>query len=698
MTHQRFISHPLIYPNSIDERIYQTKIAKNALDGNTLVILPTALGKTIISAIVVAELIYKYRDSRILIMAPTRPLVIQHKQNFEKIIRLPEDQFVLLTGKTPAEYRLGVWAGSSRVIFATPQVVRNDLLNNRVSLKDFNLLVFDECHRSVKEYAYTEVAKQYAINSLFPLILGMTASPGSDLKRIKTVCESLFIERIEFRTDEDSDVRAYINTVKLEWVKTTLPPHYQPLNEILSGMLQSTINIIRLKGLIKKQTSFVSRKDLIELGNYLRYQAEISIDEEKGPKYAAISTQSQALTLFHMIELLNTQGVYTLDCFLKRLDGNTKRSHNRIINDAAFKSLVELLKGQCYKEHPKLLELIKIVSKQITKNPDSRILIFTQYRDTASHIVDELNKIRSVQAKRFVGQASKINDKGLSQDQQASLIDDLRKGNINTLCATSIAEEGLDIPEVDLVIFYEPIPSEIRYIQRRGRTGRRSAGVVIILATDNTTDMAYLYISQQRTIKMKNIIGKINNKLKPVLRLRPRPTINPMTKAEIKEIKNNRTEPPPFIAHDLDKIKLDQKKITKIEENLYLKILKSGLTGLKTENTYSEMEEEGISRNYVNIAIERLVKKKRLFNNKQRLVPVIKNFPSTKMKTIEIIKILPGEALLKIDDKIDARLNPANYNGPKQLIKKSSKFKALCELYQFSGSLYVQIMQVVQIL
>jgi ERCC4-related helicase len=80
--------------------------------------------------------------------------------------------------------------------------------------------------------------------------------------------------------------------------------------------------------------------------------------------------------------------------------------------------------------------------------------------------------MEGVRAERFVGQASKLRDRGLTQDEQASLIEDLRKGYVNTLCCTSIAVAGLDIPEVDLVVFYEPIPSEIRYIQRRGRTGR----------------------------------------------------------------------------------------------------------------------------------------------------------------------------------------------------------------------------------
>ncbi|MBI4257852.1 MAG: DEAD/DEAH box helicase family protein, partial [Thaumarchaeota archaeon] len=429
------------------------------------------------------------------------------------MIRLPEDQFVLLTGKTPADYRNSVWSGSSRLVFATPQVVRNDLLQGGLTLKGFGLLVFDECHRSVKEYAYTEVAASYVKSSPYPLILGMTASPGSDLDRVMNVCESLFIEHVEYRSDEDPDVKPYINPVTVEGRTIKLPLQYQPVREILRGMLDARIGTLQSRGCLKRGARFVSRMDLIELGSELRYQAEMSMEEERGPIYAAISLQAQALTLFHMLELLDTQGAYTLKCFMERLEGGDKKSHAVILMDRAYASGKQLLNGQCFRDHPKIDELKSIVSQQVKSNPKSRLLIFTQYRDTATHLVEELNKSEGVRAERFVGQASKVHDKGLTQDQQASLIEDLKKGYINTLCATSIAEEGLDIPEVDLVVFYEPIPSEIRYIQRRGRTGRRAAGKVIILAAEETNDIAYLYASQRRTEKMKSITGTLNQRL-----------------------------------------------------------------------------------------------------------------------------------------------------------------------------------------
>ena len=150
--------------------------------------------------------------------------------------------------------------------------------------------------------------------------------------------------------------------------------------------------------------------------------------------------------------------------------------------------LIKLLKGEKYNQfnhQEKLDHELKYhhhTDHAVLDNPqtNSNVLIFTQYRDTARRIVEVLSE-NGIKASRFVGQAKRRGDVGMKQDEQTSVLDSFRNGEFNILVATSIAEEGLDIPEVDLVIFYEPIPSDIRYIQRKGRTGRKSAGSVVIL-------------------------------------------------------------------------------------------------------------------------------------------------------------------------------------------------------------------------
>ena len=119
----KYVEYPLIWPNTVEFRLYQTKIAEAASERNTLVILPTALGKTVISAIVAAKILYTYRNAKVLVMAPTRPLVMQHRRRFVTMLKLGAEDTALLTGKTPPEYRMPVWEGVARVLFSTPQVV-----------------------------------------------------------------------------------------------------------------------------------------------------------------------------------------------------------------------------------------------------------------------------------------------------------------------------------------------------------------------------------------------------------------------------------------------------------------------------------------------------------------------------------------------------------------------------------------------
>lgn len=699
------VSHPLIYDATVEDREYQRSICRAAKDMNTLVVLPTALGKTIISALVVADLLHDYRDKRVLVMAPTRPLCVQHMSSFRKVMRLPDEDFVILTGKTAADFREVTWNSRSRLVFATPEVVRNDLLARRVNLTGFGLLVFDECHRSVKEYAYTEIASQYAKTSDYPLILGMTASPGSDVQKVKMVCESLSIEHVEYRSDEDPDVRPYIHPITVEWKTVDLPPAYQPIIRLLKGMLDERVRWLRARGYLKGQFINVTRTQLIELGVELRYSAELSIEEERGPIYGVIARQASALTLYHMVELLETQGAYTLKAFMDRMEGDEKRSRSALLNEPAYAEIHRLLEGELIVDHPKVGALALVTGQQITANPDSRMLVFTQYRDTATHLVEALNSVKGVRAERFVGQATKLGDPGLTQEKQASLIGDLRKGYLNTLVATSIAEEGLDIPEVDLVVFYEPVPSEIRHIQRRGRTGRKAAGKVVILVANGTSDAFYVQASARRVEKMREIAADLNRLLKPVLRTKERPPPTPMTADEMAKLLPQRQagekegeREKVLVSLKAERESADEirRGMVRVAKQVYLRILEVGYAGVSDEELYRELEEEGYSRSIIKLALDRLAKAKHIASSRGVAAVPARSIPGTRRMEIEIEKLVSGHAVAWIEGKWRAKLLPENYEGPRELIKKGSRFEALCSLYDESGVLCVTVRQVVR--
>ena len=155
-----FVSHPWINPNTIEDRDYQKNIVKTAVSGNTLCVIPTGLGKTSIAALVAADCLQKDMNKKILFLAPTKPLVNQHKKTFEKFMKIGEDELKAITGEDKPELRANIYKKAD-IVFATPQTIRNDLKANILSLKDFSLVIFDEAHRAIGEYAYPYIAKVY---------------------------------------------------------------------------------------------------------------------------------------------------------------------------------------------------------------------------------------------------------------------------------------------------------------------------------------------------------------------------------------------------------------------------------------------------------------------------------------------------------------------------------------------------------
>ena len=700
----KHLEHPLIWPKTVEFRLYQKRMADVASERNTLVILPTALGKTVISAMVAANILCDYRDVKVLVMAPTRPLVLQHRNTFLRLLKLRERDTALLTGETPPEYRKIIWEGEARIVFSTPQVVRNDLLEHRVSLENYGLLVFDECHRAVKEYAYTDIAQFYVSQAKYPLILGMTASPGSDLNRVLDVCRNLYVERVEYRSEEDPDVKSYIQPIEIEWKRVNLPKEYVEIRFQIRSMLDRRVNWLCDKGIIKRKLEYVTRRSLIEAGDELRFMLEESIEEERGQIFTAIINQSLALTLFHMLELLETQGLHTLKKFLDKveLEKAEKRSYAILVSDMEYRKLKVSVENVST-EHPKAELLKQIVKEQVEKKSSSRMLTFTQYRDTASHLVEELNAIPSVKADRFVGQASKTLDKGLTQEEQAERIRMLEEGDLNVLVATSIAEEGLDIPAVDHVIFYEPIPSEIRYIQRRGRTGRKAPGKVTILAANESLDMIYLYASQRRTEKMKAIAENMNLKLQPIIRKRSKPTPNPLTPAELKmleeEAKQVKVEPE-IVKPEIEALRELNRKVERAMRILYMKLLERGVSGADMDQIASDMEYKGASVPVLKATVTKMVKEGLVTEKGQGRYAVASAVKSAGEKTYDVAveKIYPNVAVVIVNDKWRARLTPEDYTGPKALIKKNSRFKATADLYKMDGTLCIRVNEVVQIL
>ena len=497
------MKHPLIKSDTVEQRLYQLNLAAKALEGSSLVVLPTGLGKTIIALFVIASRLQRF-GGKALILSPTKPLVDQHAAFFKKVMTLPEEEILAFTGSIAPMEREKLWT-QGKLIVSTPQVIENDLLTKRISLEDVSHITFDEAHRAVGNYAYSFIAKKYFESAKDPHILGITASPGSSDEKISEVCQALHVEKVAVKTENDRDVRPYVQEKELEWIQVQLPAEIAEIRGYLEKILDDRLGVLRDMGFSSGVGKYISKKDLLLL--HKKLQGEIRIGGDPNV-YFAISVVAEMMKANHAVEIVETQGLETLRKYLEKLDAeasssNATKAAKRLMDDFYMRKAFYRVK-ECDIEHPKLEHTRRILFEQLERSPDSRTIVFTNYRDTAEMVVNALSEVLGIVPIRFVGQGSRHKDKGLTQKQQVEILEKFRAGEYNVLVATSVAEEGLDIPSTDLVLFYEPIPSEIRSIQRKGRTGRQHKGRVIVLMAKGTRDEAYYWSSKNKEKKMLN--------------------------------------------------------------------------------------------------------------------------------------------------------------------------------------------------
>ncbi|MEA3325109.1 MAG: DEAD/DEAH box helicase [Euryarchaeota archaeon] len=505
-----YISHPLIRKDIIEQRLYQLSVASSALKSSCLAVLPTGLGKTIVALMVIAARLNDL-GGKVLILSPTKPLVEQHSDFFSQA--LPSCAVATFTGSILPEKRAELWK-DSQVIVSTPQVIENDLRARRIDLGDVVHITFDEAHRAVGRYAYVYIAKRYfedlgaGADAKSRLVLGITASPGSNPETIADVCENLHIECVEVKSETDSDVIPYLHDREIEWVRVEIPSKIKELKQVLLKVLADRSSKLKDFGFNVSPDS--PKRELLDLQSKLHAEVAEVGDRDS---FSAISVLAEIFKISHAIELGETQGVEALRRYFDRLDaearsGSGSKAAKRLAIDPDMRSAISMLSA-CDEEHPKLDAVRKIVADQLRGNLDSRAIVFTNFRDSAEMVTDALSDVNGVSAIRFVGQASKYKDKGLTQKQQTEIIGKFRSGEYNTLVATSVAEEGLDIPSTDLVLFYEPVPSEIRTIQRKGRTGRKRAGRIVVLIAKGSRDEASYWISARKEAKMLATIANM---------------------------------------------------------------------------------------------------------------------------------------------------------------------------------------------
>ncbi|GAG81549.1 unnamed protein product, partial [marine sediment metagenome] len=290
------------------------------------------------------------------------------------------------------------------------------------------------------------------------------------------------------------------------------------IKRILEEKLRNIYRWLKEKDLINSfDINKITRKDLLQLNIIINRRISASRDDnEKYDMFNAKKLQANAIRISHMLELLETQGIHALKDYLVK-------NEEKIKNNTANKSLRELFADREIKKvkrqtielisrgvvHPKLEKLKELLTSQLQENTNSRVLVFSHFRDSVNNIVRYFEDDNIIRPHKFVGQAHKGADKGLTQKAQIKLLEEFKEGIYNILVGTSVAEEGLDIAECDLVVFYDVVPSAIRSIQRRGRTGRNKEGKIYIMMAEGTRDEGYYWAEKRKEKNMRESLKQL---------------------------------------------------------------------------------------------------------------------------------------------------------------------------------------------
>ncbi|KAK3945285.1 ATP-dependent DNA helicase [Diplogelasinospora grovesii] len=483
-----------VYPLNLGAiRDYQFTIVKSGLFNNTLVALPTGLGKTFIAATVMLNFFRWTKKAKIVFVAPTKPLASQQVQACLTIAGIPRSQATLLTGETPPVLREAEWE-NRRLFFMTPQTLINDLSKGYADPKSIVLLVIDEAHRSTGDYAYVKVVEFVRRFSKSFRVLALTATPGSTVEGVQDVIDNLGISHVEIRTEESLDIRQYVHSRSIDTVT------FDPSDEMLEVR---DLFSKALKPLVDKLSSanIYYGRDPMSLTTYGLLKARQDWMNgpgrhvNQGTKFMMMAVFSILQSLAHSIKLLNFHGIkpfyHSLVEFRSTEEGKGEKGSKykrQLLGDENFKKMLTMIerwmKMETFNGHPKLTYLCETLVNHFMdagEGSSTRAIVFSEYRDSAEEIVRILNSQPLIRATVFVGQADSKRSEGMKQKQQIETIEKFKTGTFNVLVATSIGEEGLDIGQVDLIVCYDASSSPIRMLQRMGRTGRKRAGNIVLL-------------------------------------------------------------------------------------------------------------------------------------------------------------------------------------------------------------------------
>lgn len=514
-----------VYPTNLGRtRDYQFNITQSGLFHNLLVALPTGLGKTFIAATIMLNWFRWTKSAQIVFVAPTKPLVAQQISACFGVAGIPRSQTTMLTGEAAPGIRSEEWK-TKRVFFMTPQTLVNDLKTGIADPKRIVLLVVDEAHRATGGYAYVEVVSFLRRFNKSFRVLALTATPGSTVESVQAVIDGLDIARVEIRTEQSLDIREYVHSKDIETQTFENSEEMVLCMDIFSRTLQPLVDQLRNLNAYWGRDPMMLTAFGLTKARQQWMASDAGRNANMGMKAKTNAIFTVLASLAHAIDLLKYHGITPfyrhLLHFKSSVDGKKGGKYQRqIVQDDHYKKLMNHLdpwvKNPEFIGHPKLEYLKQVILNHFmdageggenSNKSATKVMIFVHFRDSAEEVTRVLKRYEPmIRPHIFVGQSSAKGSDGMNQKTQLGVVEMFKKGTYNTMVATSIGEEGLDIGEVDLIACYDSSASPIRMLQRMGRTGRKRSGNIVLLLMQGKEEESYIR-AKDNYEKMQHMIA-----------------------------------------------------------------------------------------------------------------------------------------------------------------------------------------------
>lgn len=493
-----------VYPTDLPVREYQYNIVARALLTNVMVVLPTGLGKTFIAAVVMYNFYRWFPRGKVIFLAPTRPLVAQQMEACFRVVRIAPADTVIMTGSRTPTLRAEEWL-RKRVFFLTPQVVQNDLNRGTCPWQDIVCLVIDEAHRAQGGHAYVTVVRQLLQHTHQFRVLALTATPGNDVVAIRQVIQNLLVSHVELRTEESLDVHKYVRHRKMTVCEVRDDRLLERAKQCFSAVAQPVLQRLCGNGVFYQPSLAVAGQSaLLMARDRFRQSPPVHLHQRMAVILADFAVALSYVHAYHTLESYGAHAFYQYIKHLFALDCGIPLARTELVSSPDFMAFMQELDTKYagaaaipLEGNPKLLQLRACVREHFSTASapaDTRVMVFSQLRDSVQEIVSALaGEAPLVRPVAFIGQSGGYDGalRGLTQREQMEIVRKFRSGDYNTLVATCIGEEGLDIGSVDLTVCFDAQPSAIRLIQRMGRTGRVRDGHIVVLVAAGREHQVY---------------------------------------------------------------------------------------------------------------------------------------------------------------------------------------------------------------